>query len=351
MPDVIINGVLSRKAGGHNYYFGTLDASALRSLTYVPLNEENPKPCPYLNEQQDGYQRWGSATRMRAFKNYLASHPSQFIPPLLLSAKDWTFVPDTAGGKFGALHANGLAAIVDGQHRAGGFIAHFEEDEIDRSVDFICYVGLDRSAEEQLFLDINTTQRGVDKGLSAYLRGGEGVVIAEALNTLADSPFRGRVSKQAGQKGQLFKFHSFIQGLEKTFKHGKLEHLSVDDRVDALIQYWSIIADVFADFWEVDVAILDSPDGGRQKMESKLLELTGFLTWSNLGPALLGEAYSETHGFHWETIRTRIQACEAFDWRKHGQYQGRTGTAGASYLKAELERLIPTHDHIPLTDM
>ena len=76
-------------------------------------------------------------------------------------------------------------------------------------------------------------------------------------------------------------------------------------------------------------------------MQSKLLELTGFLTWSYLGPQILGEAYIESHGYNWDHVHQRIAACEAFDWRKHGTYRGRTGSAGAQHLKGELERILP----------
>jgi hypothetical protein len=208
-------------------------------------------------------------------------------------------------------------------------------------VDFICYVGLSAKAEEALFVDINTTQKGVDKGLGAYLKGGDGVDIAEALNTDSDSIFKGRIARQKPAKNQLFKLHSFVGGVQKTFAHGRLTGLSVDDRVLALKSYWTIIADVFSEHWETDIEILDAQDGGRAKMQSKLLELTGFLTWSYLGPQVLAEAYIESHGFNWGRVRSRIEACANFDWRKHGQYEGRTGSAGAQHLKGELERLLP----------
>jgi hypothetical protein len=278
---------------------------------------------------------------MKLFQNYLRENPNEFVPPLLLSAPTWSFEANPGNPVVGTLNVDEPASIVDGQHRAGGFIAACDEDEIDRMVDFICYVGLTPEAEQLLFVNINTTQKGVDKGLGAYLKGGEGVEIAEALNIGSDSPFKGRIARQKPAKNQLFKLHSFIGGVQKTFAHGRLSGLSVDDRVVALTHYWTIIADVFSEHWEVDMEILDDPARGRTKMESKLLELTGFLTWSYLGPQLLGEAFIETHGFNWDRVRSRIEACENFDWRKHGQYEGRTGSAGAQHLKGEIERMLP----------
>jgi len=341
MAHTLIPNVLARSAGARRYYFGSVRSSLLRGLTYVPLNESNPKPCPFLTEREGGYQRWGSVTRMKLFQNYLRAHPDEFVPPLLLSAPSWSFDPLPGNGDVGTLIASDAASIVDGQHRAGGFVAAWEETKVDRLVDFICYVGLSAVEEQTLFVDINTTQRGVDKGLGAFLQGGDGVEIAEALNTSADSPFKGRIAKQKPSKNQLFKYHSFILGVQKTFAHGRLAGLSVDQRVEAMTNYWTIIADVFSEAWDQDLQVLDDPAGGRTKMDFKLLELTGFLTWSSLGPQLLGEAFIDSHGFNWQRVRSRVQACENFDWRKHGQYEGRTGSAGAQHLKGELERLLP----------
>jgi DNA sulfur modification protein DndB len=342
MPSATIEGAVERTVDMKKYYFASLRSSLLRGLTYVPLLEPNPKPCPYLEEQLGGYQRFGSVTRMRLFREYLKESPnSKFVPPLLLSAQNWRFERSGGASEYGRLIAEDAAAIVDGQHRAGGYIAAFEEDGVDRVVDVLCYVGLSREEEERLFLDINSTQKGVDKGLSAFLKGGPGVEIAEALNMDSDSPFVGRIAKQKLTSRQLFKLHSFVGGVEKTFAHGRISALSVDDKVDALKRYWSIIADVFTDCWTTDMAILDDASRGRSEMGSKLLELTGFLTWSYLGPQILGEAYVDSHGFNWSEIARRIQACEGLDWRKDGQYEGRTGSAGASHLKTEIERLLP----------
>ena len=180
----------------------------------MPLLEIGPKPCPYLEVRTGGYQRFGSATRMRLFSKYLKRFPtSTFVPPLLLSAQNWRFVPSGLNSDYGTLTAEDPASIVDGQHRAGGFIASFEEDKDDRLVDVLCFVGLTRKEEEELFRDINSTQKGVDKGLSVFLKGGPGVAIAEALNTDRDSPFLGRIAKQALTQVQLFKLPRFVVGI------------------------------------------------------------------------------------------------------------------------------------------
>jgi DNA sulfur modification protein DndB len=346
MSDALIKNVLMRNSGVHKYYFGSIDASMLKNLTYVPLDQENPKPCPYLHEKKGGYQRWGSLTRMKLFRDYLKSQPTAFIPPLLISARKWVFKPTNE--VIGQLEVHGSAAIIDGQHRAGGFIAHYEEDNIDRPVDVLVYINLSEEDEKKLFLDVNSTQVGIAKGLKVYLEGGEASRIATALDEDQDSPFYHRISKQTLRKNQLFKLHSFAGGIEKTFAHGKLENLDEDGRVAAMKRYWGIIADVYADQWGSDIEILDDPRGGRSKITYKLLELTGYLAWSYLGPQILGDFYTSGHGFNWLAIEDRIGACSGIDWRKDGQYEGRTGSAGASVIKLDLERLLPSVTSIEL---
>lgn len=341
-PDSVIPNVLSRSRGGRQYLFGTAKASVLAGITYVPLNEQNPKSS-FVREELGGYQRCGSASRMKLFKKYLEQNPSAFVPPLLLSAKNWEFRAEAAGGDYGVLLAFGAAAIVDGQHRAGGYFARLMQDEVDSDVDFICCIGLDKEEEQALFLDVNNNQRGVDKGLSAFLRGGEFAIITESMNRDSDSPFMGRIARQALLPSQLFKFHSFAQAVEKTFAHGALKDLSVDVKIDALKRYWDAISDTFDDEWGQDLAVLDQPDGGRTKLQFKLLELTGLLAWSLVAPQVLADAYiSESFGFDWHRIQGRIQDCKKIDWRKDGQYAGRTGTAGATVIRGDIERLLPS---------
>ena len=341
-PDCVINGVLLRTRGGRQYLFGTTRASVLHGITYVPLDQENPKSS-FVQERLGGYQRWGSQSRMTLFKKYLEQNPSVFVPPLLLSAKTWEFKPSNDSPDYGDLLVFGAAAIVDGQHRAGGYFARLKQDSVDSEVDFVCCLGLDRDQERDMFLDVNNTQRGVDKGLTAYLRGGPYAVIAEAMNTDSDSPFRGRISRQKPLPTQLFKFHSFSQAAEKTFANGRLKDLPADVKIDALKRYWGIIADTFDEAWEHDMAVIDQPDGGRSKMQFKLLELTGLLAWSLVAPQILADAYvSESFGFDWQRVQSKLQDCVGLDWRKDGQYAGRTGTAGASVIRADIERMLPS---------
>ena len=47
------------------YYFGSIPSNQLKSVTFVPVDEKNPKQDSPLNEIEGGYQRYGNVTRMR----------------------------------------------------------------------------------------------------------------------------------------------------------------------------------------------------------------------------------------------------------------------------------------------
>ena len=167
-------------------------------LTFVPVLEESPRT--YLVERtEEGYQRFGSATRMNLFAEFLHQHPLSVVPPVVLSGRDaWRFVDDGADPvrQFGSLVIDDAAAIVDGQHRVGGYIRLFEHYEEIRHVDFLLIPNLSVEEETIEFVTINNNQKGVTKALTAYLEGSDEALIAVELNAREDSPLVGRITNQ-----------------------------------------------------------------------------------------------------------------------------------------------------------
>ena len=85
--------------------------------------------------------------------------PNRLIPPIILSGRGkWEFSGDGLTGK---LNITEPAAIIDGQHRAGGLVALFEQTEEIREVDFVCFENLTLEEEIDEFVNINGTQKGV----------------------------------------------------------------------------------------------------------------------------------------------------------------------------------------------
>jgi DNA sulfur modification protein DndB len=339
-----LGGVVQRRVGDMVYYFGTISSDKVKALTFVPVVERSTES--FLTEiEEGGYQRPGSKSRMRSFMKYLRDHPSSVVPPVLLSDRgNWEFHPE-GDDAFGRLIISGPAAIIDGQHRLGGYVALYEgERGIDpeiRPVDFILLSGLDREEEMEEFVIVNNTQKGVPKSLTTYLAEEEEAQIAWALNLEEDSPFKGRITRVAMQRQHLFALHSVAKQIQRMYDYGALSSLDVETKVEYAIRYWTIIADVLQDEWK-DIEKLDNADSrGRKDFEYKLLELTGLIAWSLMAKYILGRSYSELAGMNWENVRRLVESCGAVDWRKDGPYAGRTGEVGGAYIAGEMQRKLP----------
>src|SRR5262249_51241632 len=156
-----------------------------------------------------------------------------------------------------------------------------------------------------------------------YLEGRPEAQMGWALNTEEDSPFKGRISRVPGlDRRHLFALHSVAKGIERTFNHGKFADLDEDTKLEYLIRYWTIIADELEDEWS-DIQKLDDPaTKGRRDFEYKLLELTGFVAWSLMGPQLLAPSFTPGIGMNWDHVKELVKTCGHIDWRKDGQYGG-----------------------------
>ena len=340
MPIGEIDNVLMRQVGEQVYFFGTVQSDKIKGITFVPVVEASKKT--YVTERYEGgYQRPGSRSRMRLFMKYLKEHPNAVVPPVLLSGRDWEFQPSASNPMVGKLVVHNPAAIIDGQHRIGGYVALLEDSNILRPMDFIVLVGLTVQAEQDEFVTVNNTQKGVPKALTAFLEGEEEARLAWALNEEDDSPFKGRITRASMERRHLFALHSVARQIKRAFAHGKLVDLDEDTKLEFLIRYWTIIADELDEAWS-DIRKLDDPEAaGRSDFEFKLLELTGFIAWSLMAPEILGRSFVDGVGMNWDNVRRLVALCGSVDWQKTGQYAGRTGEAGASVMRQDMERLLP----------
>lgn len=337
-----ISNVLRRKWGGRDYCFGTMTTDKIKDLTFVPVLETSKKT--YLRENPDeGYQRPGSPSRMRAFMKFLADHPNSVVPPVLLSGRaQWKFLSDDADGTVGRLQIGGPAAIVDGQHRMGGYVALYEKEEEARDIPFILLEALSVEEEMQEFIVVNNSQKGVPRALTAYLEDTEEAQISWALNEDPDSPLYSRIARITPlQKQHLFALHSVARQMKGLFKRGALVDLDTDTKIEFAEKFFSIVADSLPDEWG-DIERLDDEDSrGRRDFDYKLLELTGLIAWCTVGSLILHRSYSEDAGMNWENVERHVKAAGGVDWRKEGQYAGRTGSAGARVIVQDMERSLP----------
>jgi len=157
----VVAGVVRVHVGARTFYFGTIGSDKLKSITLVPVIEESSKT--YLHEEiEGGYQRPASASRMRAFMKFLQENPDSVVPPILLSSRgQWVVEPDETEGSIGSIAIRGRAAIVDGQHRLGGYVALYEKASEVRTVSFIVTYDLSEDEEKREFVVVNNSRKRV----------------------------------------------------------------------------------------------------------------------------------------------------------------------------------------------
>ena len=159
----VVEGVLRKSQGNRRYLFGTISSDKVKNLTFVPVIETSRKT--YVNELMDkGYQRPGSSSRMRSFAKFLRDNPNSVVPPVLLSGRGaWVFKKYDDATDVGKLMIAGRAAVIDGQHRLGGFVHLYEENEAVREISFILLPDLDVDDEKKEFIVVNNSQKGVPR--------------------------------------------------------------------------------------------------------------------------------------------------------------------------------------------
>ena len=336
MTSYEIQGVRRRLAGTRIYYFATLSNESIDQYTKVLVIE--PSADNYVEEDTvHGYQRPASATRQRSIGGYLKNNPDDVVPPAVLNgAGNWVFSPYEGQEDAGSLSLKGVAHVIDGQHRIGGFIYLWREFQVKRGVDLIVYDNLAVDDERTIFHTINDSQIGVPRAIGAYNMLDVDINwIGWELNEMEESPFHDRISR-IGRLGadKLFNLNSVATNVKRTFDHGKFDETTAKEvRLDYMIHYWTIIQDHFPDEWE------DIDKGSRQR-EYKLLELTGLIAWSLLAPRILGRSYDpEPRTMNWELVEVLVGRVVGIDWKKDGKFAGRTGEGGARLILRDIERM------------
>lgn len=342
-PIAVIENVVRResnKANGDNYvyYLAQIPASLAYDLTFVPVLADEAKLVKrarkYLQETDNGYQRPGSYRRMEAFSRYLMDDDAAYTPAIVLSSRgQWEYVPAT-----NSLVANQPAAIIDGQHRMGGFIAALQEDGIDRIIDVVI-LDVDGAAEEKAFLDINSNAKSVSTGIVAVLGRNIDAQVASALNSHPGSIFRDRFYISQLRPGTLFNIASVAKNISTTFSHGVFEGIKedVDLKFEIMLGYWEIIASEFAEEW-------DDIDKKRLDRNFKLLELTGLIAMSLSADEILAPAFDmKASTIDFEKVEKSVRflaESKELDWDKNGDFRGLTGQVGGAQIHRRIQQIL-----------
>ena len=346
-----IANVLRRSVGNKNYFYGSFSSAQARNLTFVPVIEKSIK-TPLTEVIEAGYQRPGSMPRMNKFKQFLLEHPESIVPPVILSARgNWNFESSSLDPNYGQLVSTGHAAVIDGQHRLGGYVALFDSEKIERPIDFVLIADLNLDEEKREFSIINNSQVGVPKSLNEFITadspflksktGSEYVHVAWGLNTDQSSPFFGRITRTKMGPEHLFALHSVSSELERMFSHGALLDLALSEKLEVAIKYWLLIQDAHPAQFD-DLMKLGIPKEGRKAFKYKLLELTGLIAWSRIGFQILGASYDlNSKIMNWDQVQSQVEYLSTkIDWDKLGLYRNATGLVGGPQIKVDMERFI-----------
>lgn len=349
-----LDNVLRRTIGSRVYYFGSITSDKVRDVTFVPVLEKSPK-TPLVEEPDQGYQRPGAQARMHKFKTFLKDNPSSIVPPVLLSGRgNWKFVPSAANSVFGRLEIFGNAAILDGQHRLGGFVALYQSDGDVRNIDFLLLENLSRDEEIKEFVVVNNTQVGVPKSTTLFIGQGidgiENIIgglseeawITWQLNNREDSAFKGRITRTKMGPEHLFQLHSVAKCIARMFKDGAFTDTEREEKLEILIKYWNLIENLNPSPW-ADIEKLGVKGQGRKAFEYKLLELTGFIAWSLIANSrILTSSYNaSSKTVDWDRVEQMIQVlADKIDWRKDGQFENATGEVGGPKIEQEMQAIL-----------
>jgi DNA sulfur modification protein DndB len=318
-------------------------ASEAKNLTFVPVYDDLLDPKSFVNQIGGGYQRPGDIPRMRQFSKYLDLNPLAIVPPVLLSTRQkWSFQPD-GKGDIGTLTIKGQAAIIDGQHRLGGFIHRWENVGEDREIDFVAYEGLTSKREAEVFNTINGKTKSVPKGLGKVIEDSWSTQVALKLRNDRQSPFFQKifVAKKSEIDGALFNLSSIDKEIQVTFSHGAFSDLVEEEDVETLYKiiatYWHMIAESFEEEWE-DINLAPN------EQSWKLLELTGVIAWSRAASEILGPSFdSKKRQMDWSAVRDsvyNIASSGELDLSKDGEFADKTGIVGGGKIHKQIQRIL-----------
>ena len=320
------------------YFLGQMQSSQAGEITFVPVVKDEAEKVKrskaYLNETNDGYQRPGSPRRMEAFGRYLVENEQLYIPAVVLSGRNkWVFSEVDS-----SITVESPAAIIDGQHRVGGYISAYLNDEVDRLIEFVV-LNISVEEEQQLFLDINSNAKSVATGLVSVLGRRTDAIVADTLNSHPNSIFKDRFYITTKRPGTLFNIASVAKEIGTTFRHGVFEGIKddVDLKNDIMNTYWEIIATAFKDEWN-DINLKAN------QQEFKLLELTGLMAMALAAEEILAPSFDMASStINFDEVEEKIKflaESNELDWRKSGMFKGQTGFGGAGPIHRKIQQIL-----------
>ncbi|MBR0792144.1 DGQHR domain-containing protein [Bradyrhizobium manausense] len=217
----------------HRFYFATVPVDDLFPSCFVARRDDDPLT---------GFQRSLNEARADDIAKYLADGTGSIPSNIVLSAQSgaaFRYARRTKSISFEAIKKAFL--VLDGQHRLWGY----HKCRIRHRVPVAIYSGLSSAEEAKLFVDINTTQRGVPAALLldikhiAQLESDKEQILRsvfDRLNRDAESPLAGRLSPAKSITGKISRV-TFNRAIGSILMGGVMSETGDDQRYKLIRNY------------------------------------------------------------------------------------------------------------------
>ncbi|MFS0788644.1 DGQHR domain-containing protein [Shouchella sp. 1P09AA] len=241
MAKNIVVPAIECKQNNNTFYTTIMTSDDLKEVCFITRrNEDNDK----------GFQRLLNKSRAKDIARYLDEKKGTIPSSIILSAQNnvrITFDDDDSELIFPRVKDSFL--VIDGQHRLFGLF----ESSKNYKIPVIIFNNLKSSEEVSLFIDINTTQKGVPSALLLDIKqlAGRETKIEEMQRELFDmlnqkrSPMTGLLSASKSASGKISRA-AFNEATEVIFKAGPLsEHRDINIVFKGVNNYLTAIEHVF----------------------------------------------------------------------------------------------------------
>lgn len=221
----------------YRFYFSTIPVSDLFEWCSVSSREEDALL---------GFQRSLNEARADDIAQYLVKSKGSIPTNIVLSAQDVAGIVYNSRVKSVSFKRQPRAFLVlDGQHRLWGYKRCLDNFSVDYRVPVAIYEGLNRQQEAKLFIDINTTQRGVPVALLldiqnlAEIEGAANAQLRQIFDRLAEdpaSPLAGKLSKAKSVTGKVSRV-TFNRAVAHVLRSSVVGSLTNDDTYKLIRNY------------------------------------------------------------------------------------------------------------------
>lgn len=217
------------------FYFATIPVDELFDYCFVARRDEDPAA---------GFQRALNESRADDIARYLSEGTGSIPSNIVLSAQQSANLRySPRAGSISFTPSQGSFLVLDGQHRLWGY----QKCSVRHRVPVAIYAGLSRAEEAKLFIDINTTQRGVPAALLLDIKQVAEIEsqkeqllrdLFDRLRTDPKSPLVGKLSPSESLTGKISRV-TFNRALATALTGSVLLEAEPDYRYKLLLNFFN----------------------------------------------------------------------------------------------------------------